>query len=162
MKVPHSEALVSEGKGYMAIGVTTHSPLYTIDDAHVTTERVPVTVPSEGKSGVLVAPDGQEIALDSGVYEILAHVLEQLKDGKAIRVIAYGKDLTTQQAADLLNISRQYLIRLLDRNEIPYTRVGSHRRLRVDDVLAYRQRRDTVRRAALNNLTRTSQEMGDY
>jgi excisionase family DNA binding protein len=146
----------------MAINAIPHNPLYTIDDAHVTPGRVPVTVAPEGKSGVLVAPDGQEIRLDSGVYEILAHVLEQLTDGKAIRVVVYRKDLTTQQAAGMLNISRQYLIRLLDRDEIPYTRVGSHRRLRVDDVLAYRQRRDAVRHAALNDLTRASQEMGDY
>lgn len=146
----------------MAINATSHNPLYTIDDAHVAPERVPASVPPEVKSGVLVAPDGQETRLDCGVYEILAHVLEQIKDGKAIRVVAYGKDLTTQQAAGMLNISRQYLIRLLDRDEIPYTRVGSHRRLRVDDVLAYRQRRDAVRHAALNDLTRASQEMGDY
>jgi excisionase family DNA binding protein len=146
----------------MGIDVVPHDPLYTIEDAQVTAERVPVALPSGAKSGVLVAPDGQEVALDPGVYEILDHVLEQLKDGKAVRVISYGKDLTTQQAADILNISRQYLIRLLDRNEIPYTRVGSHRRLRVDDVLAYRRRRSAVRHEALNNLTRASQEIGDY
>src|SRR5438270_6252725 len=153
--------LIGKGTKHVAIDTPASNSLYTIDDMHVTTERIPAAPTMGAKGGVLVAPDGQETALDPGAYDILAHVLEQIKDGKAVRLISYGKDLTTQQAADILNISRQYLIRLLDRDEIPYKKVGSHRRLRVDDVLAYRRRRSALRREALGNLTRASQEMGD-
>lgn len=146
----------------MAIDIPAHNPFYTLVDAEIVSKTVSVPPSGEDTGGTLVGPDGQETPLDPGIYELLMHVLAQVKGGKAVQVISYGKDLTTQQAADILNISRQYLVRLLDRGDIPYTKVGSHRRLRLADVLAYRLQRSALRREALKTLTRASQEMGDY
>jgi excisionase family DNA binding protein len=70
--------------------------------------------------------------------------------------------LTTQQAADFLNVSRPYFIRLLEQGAIPHTKTGSHRRVRLDDVLAYKRQRDAERRRALDDLVALSQEMGLY
>jgi excisionase family DNA binding protein len=89
------------------------------------------------------------------VVEVLAH-------GDAITVVPVGKELTTQQAADLLNVSRQYLVRLLDEARIPYTKTGKHRRLRVEDVLAFKNARDTYRDASLRALTELTEELGGY
>jgi excisionase family DNA binding protein len=72
------------------------------------------------------------------------------------------KDLTTQQVADLLNVSRPFVVRLLESGEIPFYRVGRCRRIRVDDVTAYRRRRSRARRDALAEMARDAQELGIY
>ena len=77
-------------------------------------------------------------------------------------VVPVGRELTSQEAADLLNISRQYLLRLLDGGRIPYSRTGKRRRLRIEDVIAFRQTRDAERRAALRDLTRLTEQFDGY
>lgn len=94
------------------------------------------------------------------------HLLEQfatvLARGDEARVVSVAAELTTRQAADLLNVSRQYLVRLLDGQCIPFRRVGAHRRLRADDVLRFKAERDRDRRTGLRELTRMTQELGGY
>lgn len=110
----------------------------------------------------LVGPRGEQIRLPEAVFYMLERVVEVLARGDAITLVPVGKALTTQQAADLLNVSRQYLVRLLDAGQIPFTRTGKHRRVRIEDVLAYRQKRDDERQAALDELTSLTEELGGY
>lgn len=110
----------------------------------------------------LVGPQGERISLPPSVFHVLERVIEVLARGDAITVVPVGKQLTTQQAADLLNVSRQYLVRLLDEDRLPYTRTGKHRRLRIEDVLAFKEKRDQERGAALDELTQLSEELGGY
>jgi excisionase family DNA binding protein len=111
----------------------------------------------------IVGLEGETIvALPEAVFYVLKRVAEVLARGDAITVVPVGKELTTQQAANLLNVSRQYVVRLLDQGRIPYTKTGKHRRLRVEDVLAFKRRRDQERRAKLDELTRMSGELGGY
>lgn len=70
--------------------------------------------------------------------------------------------MTTQQAADFLNVSRPYLIKLLEQGEVPHIKVGSHRRIRFQDIATYKQQRDTKRRQHLNELTGFLQDEGFY
>jgi excisionase family DNA binding protein len=72
------------------------------------------------------------------------------------------KELTTQEAADLLNVSRPYLLRLLDADRIPCKKSGKHRRLRIEDVLAFKETRDQDRRRVLAELSLLTQEFGGY
>src|SRR5205814_3872690 len=101
----------------------------------------------------LVGPKGETLTVPESVFYVLERVARVLARGDAITVVPVGKELTTQQAADLLNVSRQYLVRLLDEGRIPYTKTGKHRRLRIEDVVAFKRERDTDQRAALRDLT---------
>lgn len=108
----------------------------------------------------LVGPDGSETELPASALEALQTVAAALAKGQTITLVPHGKELTTQQAADLLHISRTYLVKLLDRGEIPFHYAGSHRRLKIEDVLDYRRRRAEHRRQKLAELTALSEELG--
>lgn len=110
----------------------------------------------------LVGPDGATTSIPDSVFYVLERVAEVLARGDSITVVPVGKELTTQQAADLLNVSRQYLVRLLDDGRIPFRKTGKHRRLRIADVLAFSEQRDKERNAGLRELSRLTQEFGGY
>jgi excisionase family DNA binding protein len=110
----------------------------------------------------LVGPDGVAEDIPIEIYAVLREVFQHLKDGQAISLIPDDTLLTTQQAAEILNISRPYLYRLLDADEIPFVRVGTHRKLRLADVEALRERRRNESRKALNAIAALNQECDDY
>ncbi len=93
---------------------------------------------------------------------VLERVAEVMARGDSVTVVPVGQEVTTQQAADLLQVSRQYLVRLLDEKRIPFAKTGKHRRLRIEDVLSFKQTRDRDRRAGMRSLTRLTEELGGY
>lgn len=110
----------------------------------------------------MVAADRRAVALPSTVVQLLRQVVGTLAKGDALTLVAIHQELTTQQAADLLNVSRQYLVRLLDDGKLAYHKTGTHRRLKLEDVLEYRRRRDGERKQSLAELSRMTQEFGGY
>lgn len=110
----------------------------------------------------LVGPGGESISIPESVFYVLERIAEVMARGDSITVVPVGKEVTTQQAADLLNVSRQYLVRLLEEGRIRFRKTGKHRRLRIEDVLAFKEQRDKDRRAGLRELSRMTQEMGGY
>jgi excisionase family DNA binding protein len=118
--------------------------------------------PSREPKCQLVGPQGEKIAIPTAVFYVLERVAEVLARGDAVTVVPVGKQLTTQQAADLLNVSRQYLVRLLDEGRIPFSKTGKHRRVRIEDVMAFAATRDKDRGEALSRLTQLSEELGGY
>lgn len=112
----------------------------------------------------LLGPDGEQIPLPIELYDALKQVVAAMEAGKAVTIAPLDQRLTTQQAADLLGISRPTLVKLLDENRLPYERPGEsrHRRLRLSDVLDYRDRRRVERRLRLDELTRQAAEDGLY
>lgn len=143
--------------------VNHHNPIYVPDGREVTIESVNERrEPPAGREATLIAPDGAVSAIPAAEYAVVRRVLEELARGHAVQLIAYPKELTTQQAADILNISRTYLIRLLHQGQMPFVRVGTHRRIKLEDVLAYRAQRSEQRRESLAAMAQTSQDLGVY
>ncbi|GIG88978.1 helix-turn-helix domain-containing protein [Plantactinospora endophytica] len=95
------------------------------------------------------AEPGDQVELPSEVYKVLRQVVEALRQGLAVTVAPLTQTLTTQQAADLLGVSRPTLIKLLDQGRIPFERAGTHRRVLLRDLLAYRTRRRAEQYEAL-------------
>jgi excisionase family DNA binding protein len=111
----------------------------------------------------LVAPDGSEVEIPASAFAALRTVVRDMAQGLTITLVPHDKELTTKEAADILGVSRPFLVRLLDRGEIPYHRVGTHRRLRVEDILGYRELRAQRRREQLRKLTELSEQVeGGY
>lgn len=110
----------------------------------------------------LVGPDGKTEILPNNVYSFLLRLLADLKAGHSVTIMQSMHRLTTVEAAKILGMSRQYLIQLLEKGEIPFTKVGTHRRLLVRDVLSYKAKRDFERRNVLDDLAKREYETGSY
>jgi excisionase family DNA binding protein len=115
--------------------------------------------------GVHIQPDeGDEevVVIPTAAFLLLSDILTEMARGNAITLIPIHAELTTQQAADVLNVSRPFLIGLLESNAIPYRKVGSHRRILFKDLMAYKRNADSERREALKQITAESEELGLY
>lgn len=110
----------------------------------------------------LVGADGVEIEVPDELYGVLLDVVEALSQGLAITIAPHNTMLTTQEAADLLGISRPTLVRLLTAGEIPFSMRGRHRRVLLHDVLAYRERARSDRRQTLDEMAVSGEDAGLY
>jgi excisionase family DNA binding protein len=113
-----------------------------------------------GYAPCLIGPDGEQTELPHSVFEALRFVIRGMASGQTMTLVPSGKLLTTRQAAEMLQVSRPHLVTLLERGDIPFEKVGTHRRVRVSDVLEYRERRARRRREQLRELSRYSAEHG--
>jgi excisionase family DNA binding protein len=104
------------------------------------------------------ADQDQPLELPTGAVSLLMGILEAMAAGRGVTIIPENAELTTVQAAEILNVSRPFLIKLLEDNAIPHRKVGNHRRIRMEDVMAYRARIDRDREAVLDQLVREAQE----
>ena len=103
---------------------------------------------------------GADIIVPASVLRLLKGILAEMAQGHGVALLPIQAELTTQQAADLLNVSRPYLIRLLEDRKIPFRLVGQHRRVRFDDLLTYQRKDDEERRRVADELTADAQELG--
>jgi excisionase family DNA binding protein len=110
----------------------------------------------------LIGPDGKTEILPNNLYSFLLRLLADLRAGNSVTILQSRHELTTAEASKILGMSRQFLVQLLEKGEIPFHKVGTHRRLYVRDVIAYKARRDTSRRKTLDDLAKREFAKGDY
>ena len=117
-----------------------------------------------GKGGVRVEAEGdhgakQSFILPATAVRLLTDILAHLAEGRTVVVMHDDAELTTQQTADMLNVSRPHLIKLLQEGRLKYHKVGTHRRVTLRDLQAYRKRRGAEANAALDELAQQAQEL---
>lgn len=100
------------------------------------------------------------LVLPRATVEMLAAMLADLANGQGVQLMRLNAIVTTQQAANMLNVSRPYLIGLLERGEIPFELVGRHRRIKFNEVMEYKRRNDRERKNAADSLTSLDEELG--
>ncbi len=139
-----------------------------------TVRREPITAPADDpalseieeqlRDGTLSLTDsrGAPVTLPEPLRDLLLQGVHHLRRGNRVSLLSFGRLLTTQQAAELLGMSRPYLIRLLDQGELPYEMVGTHRRLGLDEVLRYRRTRSERRRGTLRELSQDADDLDIY
>jgi excisionase family DNA binding protein len=110
----------------------------------------------------LVSSNGEAMELPESVYQVLVNIVGKMVAGEEIYLVPSEKQLTTQEAADSLNVSRPYLIKLLETGEIPYETVGKHRRICLQNLIEYKERRSSTRKKNLQKMTEFLQEEGFY
>lgn len=146
-----------------AAAVRTPSPaLPTDEEARLAREsgRLLAAFVGKGKAARLKVIIGKdEIAVPVVALRLLVDVLAQMAEGNAVTIVPIHAELTTQEAADFLNVSRPHFVELLEHNEIPFRKVGTHRRVLFKDLLAYRERSVVARREALDALAKQAQEL---
>lgn len=140
-----------------------HRAILAAGDTQEALSRVAQIAAEGGNSGVkLLGARGEEVPLPRPLLQVLQEAARFLSEGEGVAVVPLQRELTTQEAADFLNVSRQYLVEILERGDIPFAKVGTHRRVKFADLIAYRERRDAERREKLRELTQLSQDYGLY
>ena len=110
----------------------------------------------------LVGPDDHRHEIPDSVYRLLLSVLKIMQEGKAVSIVPQMQELTTQRAANLLGVSRQFFVRLLDDEKLPFHRTGTHRRVYLKDVLEFRKRRDQQRKGSIERIAKEEVARGTY
>jgi len=116
------------------------------------------------KGGGLQVVDGTGRVMDvpAKMTDVIRRAAELMAAGQTVTVLAEDKFLTTQQAAAVLNVSRQYVVRLIESGQLPAVKVGAHRRLQPSEVEAFKARRDAQRTSALDTLAALTEDAGGY
>jgi excisionase family DNA binding protein len=114
------------------------------------------------KAAKLVSPDGETRSLPASLHSFLVELLDALSQGRSIAVIQSQAKLTTVEASAILGVSRQFFVNLLEKGELPYHMVGTHRRIYARDLFKYKAKRDAARRKALEQMVRDEVADGTY
>ena len=117
---------------------------------------------AQNRSATLVGNGGESVAIPTSVRTLLAEIARNMEAGKSVSVIAEHHELTTQRAANILGVSRPFLVRILEEGKLAFHKIGSHRRVYLSDLLEFKTKRDRARHQAIRRLAREDVEAGTY
>jgi excisionase family DNA binding protein len=137
-------------------------PLYTPDRNSRNVKEIDDLRAKQEGVAKLVSASGEVRELPHSEYKVVEDLLGFMDQGVRVELLPVHTQLTTQEAADVLGVSRPHLVKLLEDGNIPYYKVGKHRRIRLDELLVYKERRDSGRREALDLIKKESEELGLY
>ncbi len=123
--------------------------------AELISEDTPVSMKLALEKGQIA-----EVTLSPLLAQTFLDISRLISSGRSFSIMPVNAELTTQQAADMLNVSRPYFVKLLERNEIDFTKTGRHRRVKAQDLFAYKERRDSERARILSDMARDDSENG--
>ena len=150
---------------YAILGMETPVPTRTMPTSKPVTDENQFRVLrrlAQNGSTKLVGKGGESVTIPASVRTLLAEIARNMEAGKAVSVVAEHHELTTQRAANLLGVSRPFLVRILDGGSLAFHMVGSHRRVYLSDLLEYKAKRDRVRHDAIKSLAREDVAAGTY
>lgn len=110
----------------------------------------------------LIGKSGQAVPVPPSVLALLAEITRNMEAGKSVSVVAEHHELTTQRAANLLGVSRPFFVQLLEKGKLPFHKTGSHRRVYLGDLLAFKDTRDRARHEAIKRMARMEVAEGTY
>jgi excisionase family DNA binding protein len=146
----------------MTSAVLERGPVFAPEDEATAIRELEQALVESGATPVLVGADHQERPLPETVASLLVRLVHELARGNAVTIVPVHAELTTFQAAELLNVSRPFLVRLLNEGKIPYHRIGTHRRIYAADLLEFKAGYRKQQRAAVAEMANLAQEMGVY
>lgn len=142
--------------------MTERSPISADENERPVLRKIDRILEDSNGGPMLVGADGEQIALPPSLFQLLKRVVSHLSRGQAVTIIPINKEVTTQEAADILNVSRPYLVKMLEEEKLPYVTVGAHRRIPLQPLLEYKKRRDEERLEAIREMAQLSQDLGMY
>ena len=142
--------------------MTEHGPISAGENEQPILRKIDSILENSNRSPMLIGPDGEQIPLPASLFQLLKRTVSHLSRGQAVTIIPINKEVTTQEAADILNVSRPYLIKMLEEEKIPYITVGAHRRVPLHSLLEYKERRDEERLEAIREIAQMSQDLDMY
>ena len=137
-----------------------HSPL--TEEERLVLEKLEQALATATSAKVLIGHQEQAIELPGAVFQLLQQVVRHTGEGKMFFIQDKEETLTTQEAADILDVSRPYLIKLLETGKIPFVKVGTHRRIRANDLMSFKVQLEHEQDEVIAEMARLSQELGLY
>jgi excisionase family DNA binding protein len=151
-----------EPGGNTAMATATLDPITLPQAEEEQVHRLSEFLHSHGQTLLIGHGGDSPVEIPETVHELLVQILDLMRQGKAISIIPVTQDLTTQQAAEVIGVSRPFFVKLIEAGALPFHLAGTHRRVYLRDLLAYKERRDRARHAAIERMADQAEKDGIY
>jgi len=156
------QTLIRGNRKAKEMAVMEQEPITANENERPALYKIKGVLDDDNRIPKLIGPNGEIIELPKSVFRVLRQIVYHMMRGRAIFIVPENKELTTQEAAEILNVSRPYLVKLLEQGKIPFVKVGTHRRIRFSDLMNYKKLRDAERERGLDEIAQMSQDLGLY